>query len=87
MTRAEKDEKKDASKDRPKASSRNLRKKRGGRNGGDDDDDVDSSGNIRGLIAYSDETEEEESPRVSRRGFKPRKAAVAAKEKIRAKKE
>ena len=85
MTRAEKDEKKDASKDRPKASSRNLRKKRGGRNGGDDDDDVDSSGNIRGLIAYSEESEEE-TPRSSSKksGFRPapRKAAVEAKGKI-----
>lgn len=83
MTRAEKDEKKDASKDRPKASSRNLRKKRGGRN--DDDDDVDSSGNIRGLIAYSEESEEE-TPRSSSKksGFRPapRKAAVEAKGKI-----
>jgi ATP-dependent Lon protease len=82
MTRAEKDEKKD----KPKASSRNLRKKRGGRNGGDDDEDVDSSGNIRGLIAYSEESEEEETPRSSfkKSGFRPspRKAAVEAKGKI-----
>lgn len=79
MTRTEKDEKKD----KPKASSRNLRKKRGGRN--DDDDDVDSSGNIRGLIAYSEESEEE-TPRSSSKksGFRPapRKAAVEAKGKI-----
>lgn len=85
MTRAEKDEKKDVSKDKPKASSRNLRKKRGGRNGGDDDDDVDSSGNIRGLIAYSEESEEE-TPRSSSKksGFhpSPRKAALDAKGKI-----
>ena len=85
MTRADKDEKKDVSKDRPKASSRNLRKKRSGRNGGDDDDDVDSSGNIRGLIAYSEESEEE-TPRSSSKksGFRPspRKAAVEAKSKI-----
>jgi ATP-dependent Lon protease len=81
MTRAEKD----ASKDKPKASSRNLRKKRSGRNGGDDDEDVDSSGNIRGLIAYSEESEEE-TPRSSSKksGFRPapRKAAVEAKGKI-----
>ncbi len=89
MTRAEKDEKKD----RPKASSRNLRKKRSGRNGGDDDeDDVDSKGNIRGLIAYSEETDEE-TPRSSSKksGFRPssRKAdneprGKAAREEARA---
>ena len=81
MTRAEKDEKKD----KPKASSRNLRKKRSGRNGGDDDDDdLDSRGNIRGLIAYSDETDEE-TPRSSSKktGFRPssRKPAVETKSK------
>ena len=89
MTRAEKDEKKD----KPKASSRNLRKKRSGRNGGDDDDDdLDSRGNIRGLIAYSDETDEE-TPRSSSKkaGFRPssRKAdneprGKAAREEARA---
>ena len=69
MTRAEKEEKKT---DKPKVSSRNLRKKRSGRNGGDDDDDLDSKGNIRGLIAYSDETDEE-TPRSSSKksGFRP----------------
>jgi ATP-dependent Lon protease len=72
--------------DKPKASSRNLRKKRSGRNGGDDDDDdVDSKGNIRGLIAYSEETDEE-TPRSSSKktGFRPapRKAAIEAKTKI-----
>ena len=80
MTRAEKDEKKD----KPKASSRNLRKKRSGRNGGDDDDEVDSKGNIRGLIAYSEETDEE-TPRSSpkRSGFRPssRKADIEARGK------
>ena len=81
MTRAEKDEKKD----KPKASSRNLRKKRSGRNGGDDDDDdLDSRGNIRGLIAYSDETDEE-TPRSSSKkaGFRPssRKNTVETKSK------
>jgi ATP-dependent Lon protease len=80
MTRAEKDEKKD----KPKASSRNLRKKRSGRNGGDDDDDLDSRGNIRGLIAYSDETDEE-TPRSSSKkpGFRPssRKADIEARGK------
>jgi ATP-dependent Lon protease len=72
-----------AEKDKNAKSSRDMRKKRGSAN---DDDDVDSKGNIRGLIAYSEESEEDEVevPR-SRRGFKPRKAAVAAKEKIKAK--
>jgi len=81
MTRPEKEDKKS---DKPKASSRNLRKKRGGRND-DDDEDVDSSGNIRGLIAYSEESEEE-TPRSSSKksGFRPksRKAALEAREKI-----
>ena len=55
-----------------------LQKKRG--SSSQDDDDVDSKGNIRGLIAYSAEESEEEAPR--KKGFKPRKAAVVAREKI-----
>ena len=93
MPRAEKDTKdtKDAkdskiSKEAKAAKDTKVQRKKRG-SGGNDDDEVDSKGNIRGLIAYSDETDEEveESPRVSRRGFKPRKAAVVAKEKIKAK--
>ena len=69
------------------------KKRGGGSNGrGDDDDDVDSRGNIRGLITYSDETDltesEDESPVVRRKGrggFQPRKAAVKAGEKIKKK--
>ena len=74
MNRGDKDEKKS---EKPKAnSSRNLRKKRGGRND-DDDEDVDSRGNIRGLIAYSDETDEE-TPRSSSKkpGFRPKQTKV-----------
>ena len=72
--------------DKKKASSRVLRKKRSKDDDDEDsDEDVDSHGNIRGLIAYSEsdeeESEAEESPR-NRRGFKPRKAAVKAREKI-----
>jgi len=73
MTRVDKDEKKDKKQDKKqdKASSRSLKKKRGGRND-DDDDEVDSKGNIRGLIAYSEESEEE-TPRSSKKsGFRPR---------------
>ena len=55
-----------------------LQKKRG--SSSHDDDDVDSKGNIRGLIAYSAEESEEEVPR--KKGFRPRKAAVVAREKI-----
>ena len=55
-----------------------LQKKRG--SSSQDDDDVDSKGNIRGLITYSAEESEEEAPR--RKGFKPRKAAVVARERI-----
>ena len=69
------------------------KKRGGGANGrGDDEEDVDSRGNIRGLITYSDETDltesEEESPvarRKGRGGFQPRKAAVKASEKIKKK--
>ena len=55
-----------------------LQKKRG--SSSQDDDDVDSKGNIRGLITYSAEESEEEAPR--KKGFKPRKAAVVARERI-----
>ena len=77
----------DNRRDKNAPTSKAPRKKRGGAKG-DDDDDVDSRGNLRGLIAYSSDTddsevsESEETPRVSRRGFKPRKAAIKAKEKI-----
>ena len=80
-----KDENKRDAKDEKKVS-RVLRKKRGGSGKDDEDEDVDARGNIRGLIAYSSDSEssEEESPRPSsRRGFKPRKAAVKAGKKIR----
>ncbi len=88
MVRTDKEDKKKGS-NKPSVP---LNKKRG--QPANDDDDVDSSGNIRGLIAYSDESyEEDESPRGSPNrkgkggGFrpKPRKAALAAKEKIREK--
>jgi len=57
MVRADKEDKKKAKPTQP------MNKKRG--QPANDDDDVDSKGNIRGLIAYSDESyeEEEESPR------------------------
>ena len=85
MVRADKEDKKKAK------PTQHMNKKRG--QPANDDDDVDSKGNIRGLIAYSDESyeEEEESPRGrtskngrSKSGFKPkpRKAAIAAKEKL-----
>uniref|UniRef100_A0A6C0DJ94 AAA+ ATPase domain-containing protein n=1 Tax=viral metagenome TaxID=1070528 RepID=A0A6C0DJ94_9ZZZZ len=78
MTRAEKEEKTD----RPKVSSRNLRKKRGGRND-DDDDELDSKGNIRGLIAYSEESEEE-TPRSSKKpGFRQRSRKADAEAKAK----
>ena len=83
MPRADKDTK--DTKDAKAVKDARVQRKKRGSGANDDDDEVDSKGNIRGLIAYSDETDEEESPRVSRRGFKPRKAAVVAKEKIRAK--
>ena len=97
MNRANKDEKrkereKDQIVEKKRASSRLNRKKRGAPKD-DDDDEVDSKGNIRGLIAYSEESdsdvtesESEESPkRLRRGGFKPRAAAVKAEKKIKKK--
>jgi hypothetical protein len=90
MNRSNKDKKRDDGK--KKASGAPLVKKRGGGARGDDDDEVDSRGNIRGLIAYSSESESVESeldspPRTAagRRlgGFRPRKAAVKASERIK----
>lgn len=77
---------KDVRRDKKKASSRVLRKKRDLRDDDDEsDEDLDDRGNVRGLIAYSESEEEdsegEGSPR-NRRGFRPRKAAVKAREKI-----
>ena len=74
-------------KKKPKSNAKVPQKKRGG--SGKDDDDVDTRGNIKGLIAYSEdsassESESEESPRRTRgRGFVPRKAAVKASKKIK----
>ena len=88
MNRASRDAKKVPPPDKSK-----QKKRGGGSNGRDDDDeDVDSRGNIRGLIAYSDETEittsDDETPSKNQRrrgGFQPRKAAVKAGEKIKSK--
>ena len=80
-SRMNRDEKEKKSSDKKKP----LQKKRGGN--GKDDDDVDARGNIKGLIAYSSESEftesEEEKPRRSGRGFAPRKAAVKANKSIK----
>jgi len=79
----EKDEKKNEKK-------KPLQKKRG--SNGKDDDDVDARGNIKGLIAYSSESESEyddESKdenldlKKKGRGFAPRKAAVKATKRIK----
>ena len=86
MNRSNKDDK-DDKKRGSKPAAKSPKKKRAG--APKDDDDVDSRGNIKGLIAYSSESEEsevEESPRRSRRpGFVPRKAAVKATKKIKKK--
>ena len=77
MNRAAKEDKKRPEKDK----TRNGEKKRGGGGRGDQDDDVDSRGNLRGLIAYteSESEEEEESPRrKTRGGFQPKKKAAKA---------
>ena len=77
MNRAAKEDKKRPEKDK----TRNGEKKRGGGGRGDQDDDVDSRGNLRGLIAYteSESEEEEESPRRKiRGGFQPKKKAAKA---------
>jgi ATP-dependent Lon protease len=62
-----------------------IHKKRGGGTHDDDDDSIDSHGNIRGLIAYSDESNEEElSPKLKETVRKSaRVAAINAREKIR----
>ena len=70
--------------DEPKskpASSKKLVKKRATPHHDDDesDSDVDVKGNIRGLIAYSDEEESEEEAPPARK----RKAAVTAEKKIK----
>ena len=78
MNRAAKEDKKRPEKDK----TRNGEKKRGGGGGGrgDQDDDVDSRGNLRGLIAYTESEEEEESPRrKSKGGFQPKKSAKPTK--------
>jgi ATP-dependent Lon protease len=78
---------KDQKDDKKKPASKVPLKKRGAPRGGDKDDDVDARGNIKGLIAYSSESEEsssEEEPRRSNRGkgFVPRRAAVKASKTI-----
>ena len=87
MNRANKDDKKS-----PKPVKAPQKKRSGApKGGGKDDDDVDARGNIKGLIAYSSESEvseseAEESPKKSRRtGFPIRKAAVKAGAKIKKK--
>jgi len=71
MNRAAKDEKKSE-----KRVDKAKQKKRGGGGRGDQDDDADSRGNLRGLIAYSSDSESIESEeRPRRRGFKPKKSA------------
>ena len=84
MNRSPKDSK---DKKVPEKKDKVGQKKRGGGGRDDDDEDVDSRGNLRGLIAYSSESESvvsEESPR-NRRGFRPRKAAIKAGKKIKKK--
>ena len=87
MNRKEKDDK-DVKK---KPAAKAPQKKRSAPNGGGKDDDVDARGNIKGLIAYSSESEtsseSEEEPRRSNRGkgFVPRKAALKAGKKIKKK--
>ena len=84
MNRSPKDSK---DKKVPEKKDKVGQKKRGGGGRDDDDDEVDSRGNLRGLIAYSSESESvvsEESPR-NRRGFRPRKAAIKAGKKIKKK--
>lgn len=63
-----------------------LEKKRAGGGRGDDDDSVDSRGNIRGLIAYSSESDEDyESDEVTESNIvkrTKRKAAIKAQKRI-----
>ena len=98
MVKKDKDDSRTSEKEsrheKKKPISKAPRKKHGAHNDDDDDDDedVDSRGNIRGLIAYSsesEETEEDEAKSPRKKGFRPRpprKAALKAKEKISRKK-
>jgi hypothetical protein len=71
---------KDDDEPKSKPASKKLVKKRSGTHHDDESDsDVDAKGNIRGLIAYSDEEESEEEAPPARK----RKAAVAAEKKIK----
>ena len=72
MNRANKDDKrkereKDQIVEKKRASSRLNRKKRGAPKD-EDDEDVDSKGNIRGLIAYSDESDSDVTESESESG-------------------
>jgi len=79
-------EKKASSKSKQQLVKRKQVKKRAGGKG-DDDSDVDERGNIRGLIAYSDEEDEDYSSESSeppaKKGRPVRSAAVAAGRRIR----
>ena len=63
-------------KTKPVKKERHIKKRAGGKHDDENssDSDVDQRGNIRGLIAYSDETESEEEERP----VKKRKAALKA---------
>ena len=87
MNRSPKDSKDKKVPEKKDKSKISQKKRGGGTHDDDDDEDVDSRGNLRGLIAYSSESESvvsEESPR-NRRGFRPRKAAIKAGKKIKKK--
>ena len=61
MNRAKSPRAEDEEKKGDRRRAREKAPKRGGGNSHNDDDDVDSRGNIRGLIAYSSESESENS--------------------------
>ena len=73
MPRKDEDDKK-----KLKKKSAPEKKKAGGRHDEDDDSSVDTHGNIRGLIAYSDDSESEEEERAParRRSKEPKKEEV-----------
>jgi ATP-dependent Lon protease len=80
--------KKDAADTKDKSSSRKQpirSRRRGGAKGDDDDESVDSKGNIRGLIAYSDEdgitSSEEESVHTSDLSSEEEEDALSPKQK------
>ena len=79
------DEESKPRKSAPTKASKQLKKRAGGRHDDETDSDVDDRGNIRDLIAYSDEdeSESEEEQEQERAPAKKRRSAVLAEKRIK----